>query len=177
MPLHAGASPVAIAAVAAGVMLGKTETASQTASPLWARAARCGAPPSRMAARSTSGLMPSSTRSRTGLGVWFSAYVKSGLFYPFERPREVIPTHPVRRRGPPGDAAGRSGPIGTCALRRGLLAGCRGGAGRGGLLVGCRGGAGRGDLLVGCRRVLLPGHRGGGFLSGRWGVPARRRRS
>src|SRR5215213_8762783 len=164
MPLHAGASPVAIAAVAAGVMLGKTETASQTASPLWARAARCGAPPSRMAARSTSGLMPSSTRSRTGLGVWFSAYVKSGLFYPFERPREVIPTHPVRRRGPPGDAAGRSGPIGTCALRRGLLAGCRGGAGRGG-------------LLVGCLRVLLPGHRGGGFLSGRWGVPARRRRS
>ena len=33
MPLPAGALPVAIAAVAAGVMLGKTETASQTASP------------------------------------------------------------------------------------------------------------------------------------------------
>src|SRR5829696_4415978 len=49
MPLLAGASPVAIAAVAAGVMLGKTETASQTASPLSARTPRFGASPSRMA--------------------------------------------------------------------------------------------------------------------------------
>src|SRR5918911_5755456 len=87
MPLLAGASPVAIAAVAAGVMLGKTETASQTASPRSAIAARCGASPSRMAARSTSGLMPSSTRSRAGLGVWLPVSIESGLFYSFIHPQ------------------------------------------------------------------------------------------
>jgi hypothetical protein len=68
MPLSAGAAPVAIAAVAAGVMLGKTETASQTASPLSASNPKAGASPSRIAARRTSGRMPSSTRSRTGFG-------------------------------------------------------------------------------------------------------------
>jgi hypothetical protein len=76
MPLLAGASPVAIAAVAAGVMLGKTETASQTASPLCATAPRFGASPSRIAACSTSGLIPSSTKSRAGLGILFSTLVK-----------------------------------------------------------------------------------------------------
>ena len=92
MPLLAGASPVAIAAVAAGVMLGKTETASHTASPLSAMAPRCGASPSRMAARSTSGLMPSRTRSRAGFGVLFSAIVNSAEFYRFGRGPERSPT-------------------------------------------------------------------------------------
>jgi hypothetical protein len=59
---------VAIAAVAAGVMLGKTETASQTASPLSASKPKAGASPSRMAACSTSGRIPSSTSKSTGFG-------------------------------------------------------------------------------------------------------------
>jgi hypothetical protein len=59
---------VAIAAVAAGVILGKTETASQTASPLSASNPSVGASLSRIAARRTSGRIPSSTRSSTGLG-------------------------------------------------------------------------------------------------------------
>ena len=54
-----------------------TETASQTASPLSARIPRFGASPSRMAARSTSGLMPSSTKSRAGLGALYGALVKA----------------------------------------------------------------------------------------------------
>ena len=85
MPLLAGASPVAMAAVAAGVMLGKTETAFQTDSPLSAMAPKCGASPTRIAARSTSGLMPSSTRSSAGFGgLLFSVLVKTGLFYRFQ---------------------------------------------------------------------------------------------
>jgi hypothetical protein len=68
MPLPTGGSPVTIAAVAAGVMLGKTELASQTASPLSASAPRVGASPSRMAARRTSGRIPSRTSNRTGFG-------------------------------------------------------------------------------------------------------------
>src|SRR5215210_3349629 len=102
MPLLAGASPVAIAAVAAGVMLGKTETASQTASPLCARAPKCGASPSRMAACSTSGLIPSSTKSRTGLGPLFSALVKAALVYPVAQPPERITTLPALRDEGPG---------------------------------------------------------------------------
>src|SRR5215216_2726974 len=109
MPLLAGASPVAIAAVAAGVMLGKTETASHTASPLSAMAPRCGASPSRMAARSTSGLMPSSTRSRAGLGEWLPVSIRSSLFYPFVRLRErTTDAHPgaVRPLHPGQDGEG-----------------------------------------------------------------------
>jgi hypothetical protein len=59
---------VTIAAVAAGVMLGKTETAFQTTSPISASAPKVGASPSLMAARMTSARMPSSTSSRTGFG-------------------------------------------------------------------------------------------------------------
>src|SRR5215210_6835992 len=93
MPLFAGASPVAIAAVAAGVMLGKTETASQTASPLCARTPRFGASPSRMAALSTSGRIPSSTRSRADLGLLFSRVVNSCQFYRFAASSERTVTH------------------------------------------------------------------------------------
>src|SRR5215212_2503440 len=118
MPLLAGASPVAIAAVAAGVMLGNTETASQTASPLCARAPKCGASPSRMAACSTSGLIPSSTKSRTGLGPLFSTLVKAALVYPVAQPPVRTTTLPALRDEGPAEVGPQRRVTGRLPVRR-----------------------------------------------------------
>src|SRR5215218_4918857 len=136
MPLLAGASPVAMAAVAAGVMLGKTETAFQTASPLSAMAPKCGASPSRIAARSTSGLMPSSTRSRAGFGgLLFSVLVKTALFYRFPTRLDDLGFKSLELGM---DSRTDQFQLHNSEIRL-LLAGCGRGGGGGGLLLTCRG--------------------------------------
>ena len=77
MPLLAGASPVGYSGRRRRGYAGEDrDRIPDRLSPL-GQAPRFGASPSRMAARSTSGLMPSSTKSRAGFGSLFAALVKA----------------------------------------------------------------------------------------------------